>query len=46
LVAAFIDSTGVVHLTLRRTAHTLVLGHIGATQKWATATVKSKTITQ
>jgi hypothetical protein len=45
-VGAYIDSTGVVHLTMRRTAKTLVLGHIGVTQKWTTATVKSQTITQ
>lgn len=46
LVRAFIDTTGVVHLTMRRTAHTLVLGHFGPTEKWATATVESRTVTQ
>lgn len=46
LVTAYIDSTGVVHLTMRRTAKTLVLGRIGATKKWVTATVESQTITQ
>lgn len=46
LVGAFIDDTGVVHLTMRRTASTLVLGRLSFTKKWATATVKSQTITQ
>ncbi|MDQ3878074.1 MAG: hypothetical protein M3290_06960 [Actinomycetota bacterium] len=46
LVEAYIDDTGVVHISMRRTANTLVLGRFGPTKKWVTATVQSQTVTQ
>lgn len=46
LVKAYIDDTGVVHISMRRTANTLVLGRFGPTKKWVTATVQSQTVTQ
>jgi hypothetical protein len=46
LVSATVDETGVVHITLRRTAHSLVVSRISAIKKWGRATVEGQSGTQ
>jgi hypothetical protein len=37
LVSASIDQTGVVHIKIKRVAHTLIVSHIGPISHWAKA---------
>ena len=45
LVAAELDTQGVVHVKLRRRAKTLILGRVGPTEKWTRATASARAAT-
>ncbi|MBA2313308.1 MAG: hypothetical protein H0V97_11005 [Actinobacteria bacterium] len=45
LVKAELDTQGVIHIKLRRTANTLVAGRIGALERWVRATASGRAST-